>query len=256
MIPRSQTDRTATPDPFSISAEEAIAPGVRRRPAVLGALAISAAAVGLLLAIGAIFSRGGTFQFDRTIMLSLRRAGAIDTPAGPAWLRSVMVDITALGGTTVLTLAVIVAVLIMASRRLWLTAAMVAAASISGSFLVTQIKVFVGRTRPDIVDHLVDVSGMSFPSGHATNSAIVYLILATLASQVVHGRYTRNVLIGCAVVLVGAIGCSRVYLGVHWPSDVLAGWSFGTLWAGAWWLLAARFRPAAPPAPAPTPAHP
>ena len=82
----------------------------------------------------------------------------------------------------------------------------------------------------------------SFPSGHAANSAIVYLTIAGLLSQVVRGRPTRNYVIAAAVLLVGAIGTSRVYLGVHWPSDVLAGWSFGTLWALGWWLAGAKAR--------------
>jgi len=108
--------------------------------------------------------------------------------------------------------------------------------------MVWLIKRTIGRARPDLVPHLVDVSNASFPSGHATNSAIVYLTLAALAAQVVRDRPTRRYLFGAAILLTGAIGSSRVYLGVHWPSDVLAGWSFGTLWALGWWWLTARTR--------------
>ena len=83
---------------------------------------------------------------------------------------------------------------------------------------------------------------MSFPSGHAASSAVVYLTIAGLASQVTPNRVARRYMLVAAIVLVGAIGCSRVYLGVHWPSDVLAGWSFGTLWALGWWLATAQAR--------------
>jgi membrane-associated phospholipid phosphatase len=100
------------------------------------------------------------------------------------------------------------------------------------------------RTRPDIVDHIVTVGGASFPSGHSANSAIVYLTLASLLTQVVRGHDTRRFVLVAAALLVTAIGSSRVYLGVHWPSDVLAGWSFGTLWALGWWLAGARARAA------------
>ena len=127
-------------------------------------------------------------------------------------------------------------------QRLWLTALAIVASSVSGNIIVELVKLHVARPRPDIVVHLVTVTHMSFPSGHSANSAIVYLTLAGLASQVTQDRATRAYMLVVAILLVGAIGCSRVYLGVHWPSDVLAGWSFGTLWALAWWLATARVR--------------
>ncbi|MHA6723515.1 phosphatase PAP2 family protein [Sphingomonas sp. RS2018] len=223
--------------------EEAHAPGVRRPPGLLWAAALGAVGIILLLIIGPLVDGHGPLGFDRAIMAEMRQAGDPASPTGPSWLRPMMVDITALGGATVLTLVTIAAIVLLATRRLWLTAALVAAATISGSWAVTQVKLYVGRPRPDAAGRLIDVSGLSFPSGHAANSAIVYLTIAALATQILHGRATRNAVLIGAVLLVGAIGTSRVYLGVHWPSDVLAGWSFGTLWAGAWWLGAARVRP-------------
>lgn len=225
---------------------------------LLWAAACGAVAVGLLLLIGRLIDgRGGAgFAFDQRIITAFRLDPA--RPAGPRWLYHAMVDITAVGGTTVLTLIVVATIALLLSRRLWLTAALIAASTISGAWAVTQMKLHVGRPRPDIVDHLVQVSGNSFPSGHAANSAIVYLTLVALGSQVTQGRATRNTLLAGAILLVGAIGVSRVYLGVHWPSDVLAGWSFGTLWAAMWWFAGARLRTRfrAPPAPVPTPARP
>ena len=87
--------------------------------------------------------------------------------------------------------------------------------------------------------HLVEAAGRSFPSGHSTDSAVVYLTMAALATRLVATRAARGYLVGLAVLLVGAIGISRIYLGVHWPSDVATGWSVGTLWALGWWRLGA-----------------
>ncbi len=77
---------------------------------------------------------------------------------------------------------------------------------------------------------------------HAANSATVYLTVAALSTQVLRQSAARTYTVVVAVLLVGAIGLSRIYLGVHWPTDVLAGWSFGTLWALAWWWATERAR--------------
>ncbi|WP_293874602.1 MULTISPECIES: phosphatase PAP2 family protein [unclassified Sphingomonas] len=209
--------------------------GARRLPPLLAGFAIIAAGLAVLLA-GAFATSRYPFAFDRSIILGLRQWH------GPVWLPKVAADITALGGGVVLTLVVLLVVGFLLAQRLWLTALAIAFASLTGGWAVDLIKGQVLRARPDLVPHLVDVSGYSFPSGHATSSAIVYLTLAALAGQVTPERTARRYLLVAAVLLVGAIGCSRVYLGVHWPSDVLAGWSFGTLWALGWWTATAQAR--------------
>jgi undecaprenyl-diphosphatase len=163
-------------------------------------------------------------------------------PIGPHWLQPTMLDVTALGSGAVLTIVILVTLgaLLVARRRL--TAALVFAATVSGSLSVDLAKALVARARPDVVPHLVEVSSLSFPSGHSANSAIVYLTLATLLAQVIERAALRRYVAVVAALLVAAIGISRVYLGVHWPSDVLAGWSFGALWAVAWWSIGARLR--------------
>lgn len=216
--------------------EEAAPAGVRDPSRLLWAAGIGAVAVALMLAVGLLVS-SRPFAFDRTIIVAVHGAG-------PAWVRQAMIDVTALGGGTVLTLAVIVSAGLLLVRRLWLTAALIVVATLSGSFVVQLLKTRFGRMRPDIVDHIVAASGRSFPSGHSANSAIVYLTLAGLATQVVRGHATRRYILAAAIVLVLLIGVSRVYLGVHWPSDVLAGWSFGMLWALGWWFAGARARAA------------
>lgn len=210
-------------------------PGKRRIPPLLVGLALIATGLAVLLA-GAFATGRYPFAFDRTIIVGLRQWG------GPAWLPKVATDITALGGGVVLTLFATIVVGFLLMQRLWLTALATAMACLTGGWAVDVIKGLVVRARPDLVPHLVDVSGYSFPSGHATSSAVIYLTLATLAGQVTPSRAARRYLLAVAVLLVGAIGCSRVYLGVHWPSDVLAGWSFGTLWALGWWTATARAR--------------
>jgi undecaprenyl-diphosphatase len=213
-------------------------------PAAPRVLWIALAVAGLLAVVllGALVMDHAPFAFDRAIMLGLRRTGEPGVPVGPGWLRAAMIDITALGGVTVLTLVVALATGLLLVRRLWITAGLVLVATIGGSILSGQAKYWVGRPRPELVDHLVQVSGLSFPSGHATNSAIVYLTLAGLVAQVERGARVRSYTLACAILLVGAIGISRVYLGVHWPSDVLAGWCAGTGWAAAWWWIGARLR--------------
>ena len=182
------------------------------------------------------------FALDRAVMLGLRTPGDPADPIGPPGLLRFMRDVTALGGGRLLTLIVVAVAGLLVVRRLYLSALLTVLASWSGGQVTALLKQHVGRVRPDIVPHLIDVRELSFPSGHAAGSAVVYFTLAALGTQVVRERRVRTYLIVCAVILVGTIGLSRVYLGVHWPSDVLAGWSFGTLWALGWWKLGAAAR--------------
>ena len=220
-----------------------VVPGNVRHPPWL---LISGAALGLAIllvgAVGTLIDRGWELNVDRAIMLWTRHGSAHGVPIGPRWVRAAMVDLTALGGVTVLTAITAIAVGFLALKRLWLTMWLVLGGTVSGAIAVAVAKGIVARPRPAIVDHLVTVSSASFPSGHATSSAIVYLTLAALVMQIVPGRVVRGYIMGVAGLLVVAIGCSRVYLGVHWPSDVLTGWSFGALWALMWWGVGAWVR--------------
>ena len=219
---------------------------LRRPPPVLTAAAYGAIAVAVLLLVGTTVARW-PFAFDRRLITALRTPGNLAEPIGPAGLLPFMRDVTTLGDGNVLTMAVLAVTGLLLVQRRGLSAALVVASTLSGSLLVSWAKLFTARARPDLVPHLVDVSSLSFPSGHAANSAIVYLTLAAVASQAVQRRRVRGYLLGCALLLVGMIGVSRVYLGVHWPSDVLAGWSFGTLWAWSWWWASATVRRELPP---------
>jgi len=232
-------------DPLPAKGADSVDPipsDVRDPPWLLAAGGAVAMAVLPIALVGALIDHGSRFAFDRAILLAARDGTMHGTPVGPAWLAQAMVDVTALGGPTILAIAVALTCGFLAIRRRWVTIWLVLGATVTGSLAVALAKGLVARPRPELTDHLVTISSASFPSGHAANSAIIYLSIATILMQIVEGRAARSYILAAATLLVVAIGCSRVYLGVHWPSDVLAGWSFGILWAIAWWMLGARIR--------------
>lgn len=201
----------------------------------------------LLVAAGALFAffrlaseimEGETFALDRWLLQALRSAADPAVPAGPAWLRLAMVDITALGGVSVLTLLTVIAAGYLIAARKPATAAFLVASVSGGAVASTLLKMGFARPRPDLVGHLVEVHTMSFPSGHALNSAVTYLTLGALLARAEDDRWVRVYLMTVAVALTLIIGTSRVYLGVHWPSDVLAGWCVGSAWAALCSLVA------------------
>lgn len=171
--------------------------------------------------------------FDARLLLALRDASG--GPIGPYWLQRLMTDITALGGGPVLTVVTIVAAGYLIAARKSATAVFLVLAVSSGAILADLIKSEILRPRPDIVPHLAPVTSASFPSAHAMNSAIVYLTLAAILARTHVERPLRAYIMAVAIALVALIGASRIYLGVHWPTDVIAGWLAGTAWA---WLCA------------------
>lgn len=211
-----------------------------RVPWPIVAAAAFAGLLTLLVWFGHELVEGDFSRIDRTIMLAMRVPGHPAIPIGPAWLPSAMRDVTALGSSTILTMVVAATAIFLALRGLRRSMAMVLVATICGSLVVTLIKALVGRARPDLIDRLMAEASHSFPSGHAANSAIVYLTLATLLFPVMPDRRLRAFVIAVALLLTFMVGVSRVYLGVHWPSDVLAGWTFGASWAVLWWWIELR----------------
>ncbi len=212
----------------------------RRIPWPIVAAALVALALAALLWLGHELVEGDGASIDRALMLAMRVPGHPAQPIGPAWLPSAMRDLTALGSSTVLTLVVVATAAFLLLRGRIRTALLVTGATSLGAIMVTLVKALIGRTRPDLVERLMVETSRSFPSGHAANSAIVYLTLATLLFPVVRERRLRTYLLGLALALTFLIGASRVYLGVHWPSDVAAGWAFGAGWALLWWRIELR----------------
>ena len=188
-------------------------------------------ALGLALRLVDDIALGRSLRIDTTLILALRHPGRLDDPIGPPWLLQSAIDISALGGFTLQWLfgGCSVVFLVLVRRRAegaWLAASIVGASLLNFLF-----KLSLNRPRPDLVPHLVQVTNASFPSGHAMISAAIYLTIAIMLAEAQTSRVVRLYLMGVAGITVLLIGCSRVYLGVHWPSDVLAGWCFGSVWA-------------------------
>jgi len=184
---------------------------------------------------------GDTKALDTRILVALRKADDPSRPIGPAWVENVLLDLTALGGPTVLTLVVGAVAGFLALQTRYRTALVVLLTAASGELANTVMKNIFLRERPDVVPHLRDVSSTSFPSGHAMESAIIYLTLGAMLMRIAERRATKLYCIGMAVLVTLLVGISRVYLGVHYPTDVIAGWMFGFFWASICWLIARRF---------------
>lgn len=176
--------------------------------------------------------------FDTEILLAFRQAGHPDVPLGPLWLQGAMRDITSLGSSTVLVLIVAAVIVYLLLIRKAGTALFILVAVAGGQALSSLLKAGVDRPRPDLVSHLATETSLSFPSGHAMVSAVTYLTLGSLAARFLPGRTTKIFVLCLAVLTTLLVGVSRVYLGVHWPSDVLAGWCAGFAWAMLCWLAA------------------
>jgi undecaprenyl-diphosphatase len=174
---------------------------------------------------------GDTLAFDRAVLLSFRSAGNLAQPVGPPWLTAAMLDITSIGGVSVLTLLTLIIGGYLLVARKAAMAGFVIGAVAGGATISVILKHFFVRARPELVQHLVEVHSTSFPSGHAMNSAVVYLTLGALLARTRSEKDVRIYLMAVAILLTLLIGVSRVYLGVHWPSDVLAGWCDGAAWA-------------------------
>jgi undecaprenyl-diphosphatase len=180
---------------------------------------------------------GDTQRFDERVLISLRRANDTATPIGPPWLREGAEDVTALGSPTVLGLVVLATVGFLLLQRMERTALFVFVASAGGWLLNAALKRVFQRARPDVVPHLREVTSLSFPSGHAMTSAAVYLTLGALLMRISRGRITKFYSMAVAMLATILVGATRVYLGVHYPTDVLGGWLVGLSWAMAWWML-------------------
>lgn len=174
--------------------------------------------------------------------LTLWRNSADLRPAGPPWVLEAVRDITALGGVVLrvmFTLAALAALLFLRLRR---EAALLLATLISGLVVELALKALVGRQRPQIVPHLTEAGGMSFPSGHSFNAALGFIAVALAFATFSARRKVRWTIIGAAMAASLLVAWSRVWLGVHFPTDVIAGWLGGAGWA---FLAAALLYPPA-----------
>jgi undecaprenyl-diphosphatase len=181
---------------------------------------------------------GETQHSDEQVLLWFRQAGDTARVIGPAWAGEAACDLSSLGSAPVLALVVVLVAGFFFLARKAPIAWLVILAPLSGVILSTLLKGFFHRGRPSVVPHLDVVSSASFPSGHSMMSAIVYLTLGGLLARVVRRRRLKVYALTAAMLLAFLVGLSRVVLGVHYPSDVLAGWAAGLTWAFLWQLAA------------------
>lgn len=208
---------------------------VASRSAELTLLGFAAVCVGaaLMSLIASIVITGRWRAFDEWMVLAFRSAADSSVPIGSRSTLIAVRDITALGGTLPLVLLVAIVAIYLLLKGHRRTAGAVIASSLLGVIVSQLLKSFIDRGRPDIVPQLVNEVSGSFPSGHAMMSAIIYLTLGTMIARLEDERKVRVFIMGAAIALPVAIGVSRVYLGVHWPTDVLGGWCLGALWVVA-----------------------
>jgi undecaprenyl-diphosphatase len=208
---------------------------------LLGMLVITAGSWGFLVLAGEVVE-GDTQRFDDRIIESLRRPDAPAVPIGPHWLEEVGRDVTALGGVAVLILVTAAAAGFLWLDRRYGTLWLVLAATGTGFALSAVLKAYYRRPRPEVVPHLMQAYYSSFPSGHSMMSAVVYLTLGALMTRVFHERRLKFYFLAVAIIVTGLVGASRVYMGVHYPTDVLAGWMAGLVWATCCWLVGRRLQ--------------
>jgi undecaprenyl-diphosphatase len=208
---------------------------------LLAVMLIAGGLYGFVALAGEIFE-GDTHAFDSAILLAFRDPADPSDPIGPHWFEELVRDVTALGSFTILILLTLTVFgfLFLSKKRqaAWLMLGAIA----SGILMSQTLKWGFARPRPDLVPHGTMVFTNSFPSGHAMLSAVVYLTMGVLLARAQPRVRLKVYLVSVALLLTVVVGASRVYLGVHWPTDVLAGWAVGSAWALLCWLLMLRLQ--------------
>lgn len=205
------------------------------------------AGVWLVVLLGNLVTKGQTQNLDDRILLAFRNPHDVTQPIGRPGIRSAMRDVTALGSTAILIVVGTVFAGFLFLRRDYLDIVLLAITFGGGALWNHGLKKYYARPRPSLVSHLDYVNNPSFPSGHALLSLIVYCTIGALLANLVQDRRLKIYILMVAFGLSFSVGISRMYLGVHYPSDVLAGWTIGLLWATTCWLAHHRwFKPKIP----------
>jgi undecaprenyl-diphosphatase len=204
---------------------------------LLAVLFVVGGTLGFVL-LADVVREGKTQSLDERILRALRRPDDPAVPVGPPRLGEAGRDLTALGGETFMTLLTAAVVVYLLLCRKYSALALVVAAAAGGLLLSLLLKDLFHRDRPRVVPQLAHVDTTSFPSGHSMNSAIIYLTLGSLLARLTPRRILKIYFISLALLLTFLVGVSRVYMGVHYPTDVLAGWTAGLVWAVGCWLAA------------------
>ncbi|MFG0334834.1 MAG: phosphatase PAP2 family protein [Maioricimonas sp. JB049] len=214
----------------------------RHELSTLGSFVLLAAGVWGFVALTDEVLEGETQSLDRTVLLAMRTADDVTDPIGPKWVEELGRDFTALGGVGVLTMITVVVTGYLGLQRKGRAAVVVLVAVLGGLVVSQLLKWQFSRPRPDLVPHGSFVYTSSFPSGHAMMSAATYLTLGALLARVHADRRLKAYFLIVAALITLCVGTSRVYLGVHWPTDVLAGWTLGSCWAILCWLIARKLQ--------------
>jgi undecaprenyl-diphosphatase len=198
------------------------------------------------LELGEAVNAGTTKDFDDGVLKALRDPGNNNDLIGPPWVKEVARDITALGGYFVLFFVstIVCSYLVLIGK--WAASTFIAIASLTGWLVSSLLKAAFDRPRPDVVEHLSHAFTSSFPSGHSMMSAVVYLTMGALLARFANRGSVRIYCLSVAIFLSGIIGCSRVAMGVHYPTDVLGGWTAGLVWATLCWLIARKWQKSHP----------
>ena len=210
----------------------------RREVTALGALLLIVLGVWAFIEIADEVVEGESQKFDVRIVQMFRHPGDASKHIGPDWLAEAARDMTSLGSATVLVTVILIVcgalTLVRKYHAMWL----VFIASNTGQILSHLLKLWFERDRPDVVPHFTEVTTSSFPSGHAMSSAVVYLTLAAILMRLTASWRLKLYILSLGLLLTLLIGMTRLFLGVHYPTDVLSGWAAGLVWALLCWIVA------------------
>ncbi len=181
-------------------------------------------------------------KWETAVLRQMRQGPDLAEPAGRPWLPAMVRNLTDLGDWRAITGFTLIAGLGLAAKRRFQAGAALAAAAAGSGLISNSLKPFFSRPRPDIFPHLVSVETLSYPSSHAAMSAGFYLCLGAILIRSESSPSLRRLYGGLAFLLIAGIGISRVYLGVHYPLDVVAGWWMGLAWAGGCLALTGFFK--------------
>ncbi|WP_425992016.1 phosphatase PAP2 family protein [Brevundimonas sp. TWP2-3-2] len=203
--------------------------------AALGALAIVTLGIMTFVEIADDMTETDGQAFDQMVLHWMQPVAG--QPRGPWWLHEAAADITSLGGIAVLTLFAVVALGMLLILRKWLSALLLLIGLAGGVALSEGLKALFQRERPPAAFQAVETLNASFPSGHALLSTVFYLTVAVMMTRAFPRRRLKAYVLGVGMAFALMVGLTRVYLGAHWASDVMAGWCVGAAWAMALWLV-------------------